>query len=53
MSITSLKLAIEDVLDTGLPRIYSPELYQQKCSAVFEHVYENFHEQVLASRPVI
>jgi type I restriction enzyme R subunit len=37
-----LKLAIEDVLDTGLPRAYSPELYQQKCSAIFEHVYEQF-----------
>lgn len=28
-----LKLAIEDVPDTGLPRIYSPELCQPKCSA--------------------
>jgi type I restriction enzyme, R subunit len=35
-----VKLAIEDLLDTGLPRAYSPELYQSKCSAVFEHVYE-------------
>jgi type I restriction enzyme R subunit len=40
-----LRLAIEDVLDTGLPQIYSPELYQQKCSAVFEHVYESYPEQ--------
>jgi type I restriction enzyme R subunit len=39
---SQLKLAIEDVLDSGLPRAYSPELYQQKCSAVFEHVYENY-----------
>ncbi|HEY1084713.1 MAG TPA: HsdR family type I site-specific deoxyribonuclease, partial [Prosthecobacter sp.] len=35
-----VKLAIEDLLDTGLPRAYSPELYQNKCSAVFEHVFE-------------
>ena len=40
-----IKLAIEDVLDTGLPRVYSPELYQQKCSAVFEHVYESYPDQ--------
>ena len=33
---------IEDVLDTGLPRIYTPELYRQKCSALFEHVYESY-----------
>jgi len=26
---------IKDVLDGGLPRAYSPELYQQKCSTVF------------------
>jgi type I restriction enzyme R subunit len=42
---SQLKLAIEDMLDTGLPRIYTPELYQQKCSAVFEHVYESYPER--------
>jgi len=42
---SQLKLTIEDVLDTGLPRVYSPELYQQKCSAVFEHIYENYPER--------
>ena len=36
-----VRLAIEDVLDEGLPRVYSPELYKQKCSALFEHVFEN------------
>jgi type I restriction enzyme R subunit len=42
---SQLKLAIEDMLDTGLPRVYTPELYQQKCSAVFEHVYESYPER--------
>ena len=42
---SSLKLAIEDTLDTGLPRAYSPELYKQKCAAVFEHVYEKYPER--------
>jgi type I restriction enzyme R subunit len=40
-----LKLTIEDVLDNGLPRVYSPELYRQKCSVIFEHVYECYPEQ--------
>jgi len=37
---SQIKLAIEDVLDTGLPRTYTPELYRLKCSALFEHVYD-------------
>ncbi len=40
-----VKLAIEDVLDQGLPRAYTPDLYKQKCSAVFEHVYEVYGER--------
>jgi len=40
-----LKLTIEDVMDAGLPRIYTPEIYQQKCSALFEHVYESYPER--------
>ena len=39
---SQLKLAIEDALESGLPRAYTPEAYQQKCAAVFEHVYESF-----------
>ena len=42
---SALKLAIEDTLDEGLPRAYTPELYRQKCSAVFEHVYESYPER--------
>ncbi|AKU14278.1 HsdR family type I site-specific deoxyribonuclease [Azoarcus sp. CIB] len=42
---SQLKLTIEDILDTGLPRAYTPELYHQKCSAVFEHVYESYPER--------
>jgi type I restriction enzyme R subunit len=42
---SQLKLTIEDVLDTGLPRTYTPELYRQKCSALFEHVYECYPER--------
>jgi type I restriction enzyme R subunit len=42
---SQLRLAIEDTLDAGLPRAYTRELYQQKCSAVFEHVYESYPER--------
>ena len=39
---SQLKLSIEDTLDSGLPRAYTAELYQQKCSAMFEHFYESY-----------
>jgi hypothetical protein len=28
-----------------LPNAFSKELYDQKCSAVFEHVYESYPDQ--------
>ena len=40
-----LKLLIEDALDIGLPRAYSPELYQQKCAAVFAHIEQAYPER--------
>ena len=40
-----LKLAIEDVLETGLPQAYSTDFYKQKCSALFEHFYENYTDK--------
>ncbi|MEQ9363466.1 MAG: type I restriction endonuclease subunit R [Leptospirales bacterium] len=42
---SALRLAIEDALDSGLPRAYAPEAFQQKCAAVFEHVYESYPER--------
>src|SRR5204863_9085055 len=42
---SQLRLAIEDALDTGLPGAYTRDLYQQKCSAVFEHIYETYPER--------
>jgi type I restriction enzyme R subunit len=42
---SQVKLAIEDALDQGLPRAYSPDLYKQKCSAVFEHFYEAYGDR--------
>jgi type I restriction enzyme R subunit len=37
--------AIGATLDDGLPRAYTPELFKQKCSAVFEHVFETYPER--------
>lgn len=42
MARSQLKLTIEDTLDSGLPRAYTKELYNRKCAAVFEHVYERY-----------
>jgi type I restriction enzyme R subunit len=36
-----IRLAIADSLD-GLPEAYSKDLYEKKCAAVFEHVYESY-----------
>ena len=36
---------IKDLLDGGLPRVYTKDLYEQKCSAVFEHFYESYPQR--------
>ncbi|HNC97853.1 MAG TPA: DUF3387 domain-containing protein, partial [Myxococcota bacterium] len=42
---SSLRLAIADTLDNGLPEAYTKELFTQKCDALFEHVYESYPER--------
>ena len=42
---SQVQLAIQDVLDAGLPRAYDKPLYQQKCSALFEHIFESYPER--------
>ncbi len=44
-SRAKLKMAIEDALDYGLPRSYTPALYQKKCTTIFEHFYESYPEK--------
>lgn len=41
---SQLKLVIQDALDDGLPKAYTKDLYQEKCSAMFEHIYEAYPE---------
>ncbi len=40
-----VRLAIEDALDIGLPRAYDKPMFEKKCSALFEHVYESYPER--------
>lgn len=39
-----VRLAIEDALESGLPPAYERPLFEQKCAALFEHVYESYPE---------
>ncbi|MCF6155342.1 MAG: type I restriction endonuclease subunit R [Candidatus Brocadia sp.] len=36
-------LTIETTLDAKLPRSYTPELYEQKCISVFQHIYDSYY----------
>jgi len=38
-------LTIQEVLDSGLPRSYTPQVYQQKCDAVYQHIFEAYYGQ--------
>lgn len=42
-SRADVKAAIETVLDAHLPRVYTPEIFEQKATAVFQHVYEAYY----------
>jgi type I restriction enzyme R subunit len=37
-----VRIAIEDTLDEGLPRVYTKELFAKKSDVLFEHVYEAY-----------
>jgi type I restriction enzyme R subunit len=38
-----VQVTIEKLLDQGLPRAYTPELFEQKTTAVFQHVYDAYY----------
>ena len=42
-SRAEVRVTIEKLLDQGLPRIYTPELFEQKITAVFQHVYDAYY----------
>lgn len=37
-----VRVAIEQVLDTGLPEVYSRELFARKTEMLYQHVYESY-----------
>ena len=37
-----VKITIETLLDSGLPEIYDPALYEKKTTAVYQHIYDNY-----------
>jgi len=42
-SRAEVRVTIEKLLDQGLPRAYTPELFEQKTTAVFQHVYDAYY----------
>jgi type I restriction enzyme R subunit len=40
-----VRIEIENVLDEGLPRVYTKDLYESKCATLFEHVFESYQDQ--------
>jgi len=38
-----VRVTIEKLLDRGLPRAYTPELFREKTTAVFQHVYDAYY----------
>ena len=43
-SRAAVRVSIEETLDL-LPRIYTPELYQNKCDVIYQHVYDSYFGQ--------
>ncbi|MEA3358654.1 MAG: DUF3387 domain-containing protein [Thermodesulfobacteriota bacterium] len=42
-SRAQVRVTIEDIFDRGLPQAFTPELYQKKCDAVYQHVYDSYY----------
>ncbi len=36
-------LTIQHMLDKELPRSYTPEIFKEKCSFVYQHVYDSYY----------
>jgi type I restriction enzyme, R subunit len=41
-SRAQVRSAVEQILDQELPQLYKPDLYRQKCDAVYQHVYDSY-----------
>jgi type I restriction enzyme R subunit len=38
-----VRVTIEKLLDRSLPKAYTPELFEQKTTAIFQHVYDAYY----------
>ena len=38
-----VRVTIEKILDKGLPNIFTPELFQEKAAAIFQHVFDAYY----------
>ncbi len=43
-AVAAVKKEIEDKLDQELPDSYIPEIYNEKCNLVFQHIYDSYAE---------
>ena len=41
-SRAAVRLTIDEILDE-LPECYEPKIYDQKCEAVYQHIYESYY----------
>ena len=39
----AVKITIQIILDEGLPECYTPDIYDQKCEAIYQHVYDSYY----------
>lgn len=44
-SRAGVRVAIEEMLDTGLPEKYTVDLFEQKCGALFQHLLEKYPQR--------
>ncbi|HQZ28070.1 MAG TPA: HsdR family type I site-specific deoxyribonuclease [Verrucomicrobiales bacterium] len=41
----AVRVAIEEMLDSGLPEKYTVDLFEQKCGALFQHLLEKYPQR--------
>jgi type I restriction enzyme R subunit len=40
----AVRVEVEFMLDRALPNAYTPELFKQKCDAVYQHIFESYFD---------
>ena len=41
-SLAAVRITIDEILDE-LPECYTPQIYTQKCEAVYHHIYDSYY----------